>query len=82
MLTADEGICFWQVPKDCIEHAVRDWPLILGCSAEKLMPMVEQLDQVGVRTTKLGEVIRTSSQLLYHKPEEFQKVACSFSHLP
>lgn len=71
MLTVDKGI---QVPRVSIHHAIRDWPLILGCSVDKLKPMVEQFDQLGVRTKELGKVIRTSPQLLYRKPEEFQKV--------
>lgn len=71
MLTVDKGI---QVPRVSIHHAIRDWPLILGCSVDKLKPMVEQFDELGVRTKDLGKVIRTSPQLLYRKPEEFQKV--------
>lgn len=63
-----------KVPKVSIERAIRDWPLLLGCSAGKLKPMVEQLDDQGVRTTKLGKVIATSPQLLLRRPEEFQKV--------
>lgn len=63
-----------KVPKISIERAIMDWPLLLGCSFGKLKPMVEQLDDLGVRTTKLGKVIATSPQLLLQRPEEFRKV--------
>lgn len=63
-----------QVPEASIHHAIRDWPLILGCSVDKMKPMVEQFDELGVRKAALGKVICTSPQLLYRKPEEFQKV--------
>ncbi|XP_021728989.1 transcription termination factor MTERF2, chloroplastic-like isoform X1 [Chenopodium quinoa] len=62
------------VPKVCIERAIRDWPLLLGCSASKLKPMIEEFDDQGVRTTKLGKAIATSPQLLLRRPEEFRKV--------
>ncbi|XP_021851077.1 transcription termination factor MTERF6, chloroplastic/mitochondrial [Spinacia oleracea] len=63
-----------KVPKFSIERAILDWPLLLGCSSGKLKPMVEQLDNLGVRTTKLGKVIATSPQLLLQRPEDFRKV--------
>ncbi|XP_021728990.1 uncharacterized protein LOC110696034 isoform X2 [Chenopodium quinoa] len=65
---------FEMVPKVCIERAIRDWPLLLGCSASKLKPMIEEFDDQGVRTTKLGKAIATSPQLLLRRPEEFRKV--------
>lgn len=64
----------WQVPKFSIERGIIDLPLLLGCSAGKLKPMLEQFDSLGVRTTKLGNIIATSPQLLLQRPEEFQKV--------
>ncbi|CAO2834144.1 unnamed protein product [Amaranthus hypochondriacus] len=62
------------VPKFSIERGIIDLPLLLGCSAGKLKPMLEQFDSLGVRTTKLGNIIATSPQLLLQRPEEFQKV--------
>lgn len=68
-----------KVPKISMERAIRDSPLLLGCSSGKLKPMVDQFDDLGVRTTKLGKVIATSPQLLLQKPEEFQMVV-TFLH--
>ncbi|KAL9235559.1 hypothetical protein vseg_010308 [Gypsophila vaccaria] len=63
-----------KVPKDSIDRAIKNWPLLLGCSADKLKPMLEELDELGVRTTKLGKVIATSPQLLLRRNEEFWTV--------
>ncbi|XP_074294731.1 uncharacterized protein LOC141622608 [Silene latifolia] len=60
-----------KVPKDSIDRAIINWPLLLGSSADKLKPMVEELDELVVRTNKLGKVIATSPQLLLRRKEEF-----------
>lgn len=65
---------FYQVPKTCSFHAIKNWPHILGCSVNKLKLMVEQLTEMGITNKKLGQVIATSPQLLLRKPQEFVQV--------
>ncbi|XP_074297675.1 uncharacterized protein LOC141628426 [Silene latifolia] len=60
-----------KVPKDSIDRAIINWPLLLGSSADKLKPMVEELNELGVRSNQLGKVIATSPQLLLRRKEEF-----------
>lgn len=57
-----------------VDHAIRGWPHILGCSTGKLKLMVEEIGELGVRNKKLGQVISKSPQLLLRKPQEFLEV--------
>lgn len=68
-----------------IDHAIRRWPLLLGCSTSNMKLMVEEFDKLGVRNKRMGKVIPKMPQLLLYKPQEFLKVTkpcprCVFSH--
>ncbi|KAJ0458526.1 putative transcription regulator mTERF family [Helianthus annuus] len=63
-----------KVAEVSICHAVRSWPLILGCSVAKLKPMIGELQVIGVTEKMLDKVIATSPQLLMQKPQEFFQV--------
>ena len=64
-----------QVPKVCVDLAIKSWPLLLGCSIRKLKMMVGQFAELGVSNKKLCQVIATSPQLLLRKPQEFLQVS-------
>lgn len=64
----------FQVPKICVDRAIRSWPHLLGCSANQLRTMVEQFAEFDVRSKKLGKIISSSPQLLLRKPHEFLEV--------
>ncbi|XP_059643229.1 transcription termination factor MTERF4, chloroplastic [Cornus florida] len=70
-----------KVPKASVEHAIKSWPHLLGCSISKLKLMVKQFDDLGVRSKKLGQVIAKSPQLLLRKPQEFLQVVSFFKDL-
>lgn len=57
-----------------IDHAIRRWPLLLGCSASNMEMMVKEFDKLGVRDKRMGKVIPKMPQLLLCKPQEFIKV--------
>ncbi|KAL2462540.1 Mitochondrial transcription termination factor family protein [Forsythia ovata] len=63
-----------KVPKACSSRAIRNWPLLLGCSVNNLKMMVDQFGELGIRSNKLGKVIVTSPQLLHCRPPEFLQV--------
>ncbi|XAR59974.1 hypothetical protein NMG60_11033176 [Bertholletia excelsa] len=63
-----------KVPEVSVHLAIKSWPLLLGCSTDKLKLMVEQFGELGVRNKNLGQVIATSPQLLLRKPQEFVQV--------
>lgn len=66
-----------QVPKSCVDLAIKSWPHLLGCSVGKLKVMVKQFAELGISNKKLVQVIAKSPQLLLLKPHEFQLV-CHF----
>lgn len=55
-------------------RAIRSWPHLLGCSTNKLKLMIEEIDNLGIRNKKMGQVISKSPQILLRKPEEFLQV--------
>ncbi|KFK42274.1 hypothetical protein AALP_AA2G234600 [Arabis alpina] len=57
-----------------VDHAIRRWPLLLGCSTSNMELMVEEFDKLGVRNKRMGKVIPKMPQLLLCKPQEFLKV--------
>ncbi|KAL8260630.1 hypothetical protein R6Q59_028583 [Mikania micrantha] len=57
-----------------LQHAIKSWPLLLGCSVAKLKLMIDQLHIIGVTEKMLNKVIATCPQLLMHKPHEFFQV--------
>ncbi|XP_044484629.1 transcription termination factor MTERF2, chloroplastic isoform X2 [Mangifera indica] len=63
-----------KVPKLAVDHGIRSWPHLLGCSTNKLKLMVEQFGELGVQNKNLGKVVAKSPQLLIRKPEEFLQV--------
>ncbi|XP_054792317.1 transcription termination factor MTERF2, chloroplastic-like isoform X1 [Prosopis cineraria] len=63
-----------KVPKAFVDHAIKSWPHILGCSSSKLKLMVDQFGEIGVQQKKLGQVIAKSPQLLLQKPQDFLQV--------
>ncbi|XP_076942435.1 uncharacterized protein LOC143612296 [Bidens hawaiensis] len=63
-----------KVAEVSIRHAVRSWPLILGCSVAKLKLMIDELREIGVTEKQLNKVIATSPQLLMQKPQEIFQV--------
>lgn len=62
------------VLKEDIDHAIRRWPLLLGCSTSNMKLMRKEFDKVGVRNRMMGKVIPKRPQLLLYKPQEFLKV--------
>ncbi|CAD5317602.1 unnamed protein product [Arabidopsis thaliana] len=64
-----------------IDHAIRRWPLLLGCSASNMEMMVKEFDKLGVRDKRMGKVIPKMPQLLLCKPQEFLKVVCFLEDL-
>ncbi|XP_073146444.1 uncharacterized protein [Henckelia pumila] len=67
-----------KVPKICSSNAVKNWPLILGCSVNKLKLTVHQFSEMGISNKKLGQIIATSPQLLLRKPQEITQVISFF----
>ncbi|KAI3762016.1 hypothetical protein L1987_52439 [Smallanthus sonchifolius] len=63
-----------KVAEVSICHAIKSWPLVLGCSVAKLKLMIDQLRVIGVTEKTLSKVIATSPQLLIQKPREFFQV--------
>ncbi|KAI7743855.1 hypothetical protein M8C21_025915 [Ambrosia artemisiifolia] len=55
-------------------HAIRSWPLLLGCSVARLKLMIDQLHVIGVTENMLNKVVATSPQLLMQKPQDFFQV--------
>ncbi|PON87657.1 Mitochodrial transcription termination factor [Trema orientale] len=62
-----------KVPKASVNHAIRSWPHLLGCSTSKIKMMVEEIESLGVTNKKLGQVICKSPQILLQKPQEFNE---------
>lgn len=60
--------------KTDIDHAIRRWPLLLGCSTSNMKLMIKEFDKLGVRNKRMGKVIPKRPQLLLYKPQEFLKV--------
>ncbi|XP_075503712.1 uncharacterized protein LOC142541059 [Primulina tabacum] len=67
-----------KVPKICSSNAVKNWPLILGCSVNKMNWMVHQFNEMGISNKKFGQIIVTSPQLLLRKPQEITQVISFF----
>ncbi|XP_071690504.1 uncharacterized protein [Rutidosis leptorrhynchoides] len=63
-----------KVEEVSIFHAVKSWPLLLGCSSVKLKLMIDQFRELGVTEKMMHKVIATSPQLLIQKPREFCQV--------
>lgn len=63
-----------KVPIARVGHAIKSWPILLGCSVSKLKLMVKTFDELGVSNKTLGKVISASPQLLLRKPREFLEV--------
>ncbi|KAI3807566.1 hypothetical protein L1987_23496 [Smallanthus sonchifolius] len=63
-----------KVAEVSICHAIKSWPLLLGCSVAKLKLMIDHLRVIGVTEKTLSKVIATSPQLLIQKPREFFQV--------
>ncbi|KAI3990314.1 hypothetical protein MKX01_037653 [Papaver californicum] len=70
-----------KVPKVSVDHAIKSWPHLLGCSTSKMKSMVEQIDDLEIRNKKLGQVIASSPQLLLKKPHEFLQVVTFMEEL-
>ncbi|KAL3528478.1 hypothetical protein ACH5RR_007800 [Cinchona calisaya] len=70
-----------KVPQDRVITAIKNWPLLLGCSVKRLKLMVEQFSELNITHKKLGRVIARSPQLLLQKPEEFTEVILFFKDL-
>nr|GLL23323.1 uncharacterized protein LOC109187730 [Ipomoea trifida] len=70
-----------KVPNASVARAIKRWPLLLGCSVDKLKLMLEQFQDLGIINKKLGKVIATSPQLLVQKPQDFLKVVCFLKDL-
>ncbi|XP_010472729.1 PREDICTED: transcription termination factor MTERF2, chloroplastic-like [Camelina sativa] len=64
-----------------IDHGIRRWPLLLGCSASNMEMMVKEFDKLGVRDKRMGKVIPKMPQLLLCKPQDFLKVVCFLEDL-
>ncbi|EOA34936.1 hypothetical protein CARUB_v10020021mg [Capsella rubella] len=64
-----------------IDHGIRRWPLLLGCSVSNMEMMVKEFDKIGVRDKRMGKVIPKMPQLLLCKPQEFLKVVCFLEDL-
>ncbi|KAJ0076019.1 hypothetical protein Patl1_35138 [Pistacia atlantica] len=54
------------VPKLAVDHGIRSWPHLLGCSTSRLNLMVDQFGELGVQNTKLGQVVAKSPPLLLY----------------
>lgn len=67
-----------KVPKICSSNAVKNWPLVLGCSVNKLKLMVHHFNEMGISDKKLGQIFATSPQLLLRKPQEITQVLSFF----
>ncbi|KAJ6846517.1 uncharacterized protein M6B38_281920 [Iris pallida] len=63
-----------KVPESSVDLAIKSWPHLLGCTANKMMPIVDQFGDLGVNKKMLGRVISSSPQLLLRKPNEFLEV--------
>ncbi|CAH9118752.1 unnamed protein product [Cuscuta europaea] len=65
-----------KIPIASVAHAIKRWPLLLGCSVDKLKFMLDQFRDLGIINKKLGKVIATSPQLLVQRPQDFLQVVC------
>ncbi|KAJ7549953.1 hypothetical protein O6H91_07G076000 [Diphasiastrum complanatum] len=63
-----------KVPKGQIDKAITKYPLLLGSSSDILLRMVRRLNDLGVKSKRLGRVIAFSPQLLVRSPQEFNEV--------
>ncbi|KAK4767760.1 hypothetical protein SAY87_002901 [Trapa incisa] len=70
-----------RVPRVFIDHAIKSWPHVLGCSTGKLRSMTECLGDLNVRGKMLGKVIAKSPQILLRKPGEFHQVVSLFEEV-
>ncbi|XP_057765019.1 transcription termination factor MTERF6, chloroplastic/mitochondrial isoform X2 [Salvia miltiorrhiza] len=70
-----------KVPRMCSSRAIKKWPHILGCSVNKLKLIVEEFNEIDIKSKKLGHVIATSPQLLLRKPQDFLQVVSFFKDL-
>ncbi|KAI9115216.1 hypothetical protein K1719_013535 [Acacia pycnantha] len=70
-----------KVPKAFVDHAIKSWPHILGCSSSKLKLMIDQFGEIGVQDKKLGQVIAKSPQLLLQKSQDFLQVVLFFENM-
>ncbi|XP_027154821.1 transcription termination factor MTERF2, chloroplastic [Coffea eugenioides] len=70
-----------KVPQDSVTNAIKFWPLLLGCSINKLKVMVEHFSELHIANKKLGRIIARSPRLLLQKPEEFLEVVLFFKDL-
>ncbi|KAK1422891.1 hypothetical protein QVD17_18180 [Tagetes erecta] len=63
-----------KVTEVSIRHAIKSWPLLIGCSVAKLKLMINHLHEIGITEKMLNKVISTSPQLLMQKPQDFFQV--------
>lgn len=68
---------FVHLPKSGIDHAIKRWPPLLGCSIDKLKLMVEHFAELGISNKTLDQVTAKSPQILLRKPQDFQQVGHS-----
>lgn len=67
--------CWCKVPQKEVDLSITRCPQLVGCSTTRTMqPMVDRMNELGVKSKRLGRVIACSPQLLIRTPEEFNEV--------